>query len=78
MRALLQHKDGAQELILLDDAITAEVAIIQRGQSYYIFDGYLGGYAHTAVFTECAVPLILAELTPKPARKFMGQKPKDE
>ena len=79
MRILLQTNAGEkQELTVPDDAVVNK-AIIQRGETYYLFEGYLGGFAHTALFTECAPPLILVaqEQNPKPARKFMGQKPKD-
>lgn len=83
MRALLRHNTetgGTREetLVIHDEAIVG-MALLKRGETYFIFDGYLGGYAHTAVFTECPAPLTLLELNPKPApRKFMGQKPKDE
>lgn len=79
MRALLQLSDGSKEELTLDDASIVGVVLLRRGDQHFVFDGYLGGYAHTALFTECPAPLILPELTPKPAqRRFLGQKPKDQ
>lgn len=79
MRTLLQRADGSKEELLVPDDAIVNVAIIQRGAVFYIFDGYLGGYAHTAIFTECPAPLILQEQNPKPApRRFLGHNPKGE
>ncbi len=79
MRAVLHHRDMTEEVIHLPDEAMFGVALLKRGEAYFVFDGYLGGYMYTAIFTECPAPLILQELNPKPApRKFMGQKPKDE
>ena len=78
MRVLLQMNDGSKEELTLDDSRIVGTVMLKRGEQHFVFDGYLGGYAHTALFTECPAPLILPELTPKPAqRRFMGQKPKD-
>jgi hypothetical protein len=79
MKTLLQRVDGSKEELLVPDDAIANVAIIQRGEMFYIFDGYLGNYAHTAVFTECPAPLILQEQNQKPApRRFLGHNPKGE
>lgn len=79
MRALLKKRDMSEEVITLPDEAIFDVALLKRGNEYFVFDGYLGGYMYTAVFTECKPPLILPELNLKPApRRFMGQKPKEE
>lgn len=82
MKTLLQKFDESTEEVNLGAGLVGGTAIIQRGTDYFVFQGYLGGFAHTALFTQCAAPLMLGtaepEPAPKPARKFMGQKPKDE
>ena len=80
MRTLLKFADGSEEYVVLPSGPTVVgIAILRRGSKYFVFDGYLGGYAHTALFTECNEPFTLDEPDPKPKpRRFMGQKPKEQ